>query len=172
MDDCDDPNFSPIIMIIKFPHLRYLSAKNRPENTNLEVDIKLLQEMLKFASVQPHSLPIQYVHVYHYQMDVEPHLQAYQKTWNKLSQHGHVQLDIRICDHMDALTHQPCQRIVCTTAQCWSCGYHFNHCWKCVSICDGCKIKRIPPLANDNQAKLKHQRKRIEQETDEFSVFA
>lgn len=220
MDDCDDADLSPIIMLIKFPHLRKLSARNRKENTNFEVDIKLLQEMLKYGSVKPNSLPIEKLNIYHYYMDFEPHLLAYQKTWNKLSIHPHVELDIRHCGYLPEdqreteleqelslleqriqrlqmqqdgqsrhrLIHeQPddlglrrrvdrCQRILCVDAQCWSCGYHFEHCWKCVPVCQGCKIKRIPPMANDNQIRLKHRRQfqpkqQIMADEDEFSVF-
>lgn len=216
MDDSDDADLSPIIMLIKFPHLRKLSARNRKENTNLEVDIKLLQEMLKFGSVKPNSLPIEKLNIYHYYMDFEPHLSAYQKTWNKLSIHPHVELDVRYCgylpedqketelerelslleqriqrlqmqqDSRQRVTQQPdapelrrmdrCQRVLCTTAQCWSCGYHFEHCWKCVPVCAGCNIKRIPPMANDNQIRLKHRRQakpqnQIKADEDEFSVF-
>lgn len=224
MDDCDDADLSPIVMLIKFPHLRKLSARNRKENTNLEVDIKLLQEMLKFGTIKPNSLPIEKLNIYHYYMDFEPHLQAYQKTWNKLSIHPHVELDIRHCDylpedqketeleqelslleqriqrlqmqqtgHSSRLTSQQqqtddsrllpprrierCQRILCIDAHCWSCGYHFEHCWKCVPVCQGCKIKRIPPMANDNQIRLKHRRRQfllkqqVKADEDEFSVF-
>lgn len=222
MDDNDDSYFSPIIMLIKFPNLRRLSAKNRKDNTNLEVDIKILQEMLKFESVKPKSLPIEKLNIYHYYMDFEPHLLAYQKTWNKLSMHPHVELDIRTCGHLpedqkenelerelslleqriqrlqmqqdgrqrvtpsisDHQSAQRCQRIVCTTAQCWSCGYRFEYCWKCVSVCDGCKARRIPPIANDNQMRLKAKQQiktrtmsgitttsAIDFEEDDFSVF-
>ncbi|CAO3623374.1 unnamed protein product [Mucor fragilis] len=219
MDDSDDADLSPIIMLIKFPHLRKLSARNRKENTNLEVDIKLLQEMLKFGSVKPNSLPIEKINIYHYYMDFEPHLLAYQKTWNKLSIHPHVELDIRHCgflpedqketeleqelslleqriqrlqmqqqSRLTSEQQQPddptlqrrvdrCQRILCVDAQCWSCGHHFEHCWKCVPVCQGCKIKRIPPMANDNQIRLKHRRRQFQPkhqdmaDEDDFSVF-
>ncbi|KAI8096142.1 hypothetical protein BDF21DRAFT_354239 [Thamnidium elegans] len=218
MDDNDDPDFSPIIMLIKFPNLRKLSATNRKENTNLEVDIKLLQEMLKFDSVKPKSLPIEKISIYHYYMDYEPHLEAYQKTWNKLSIHPHVELDIKLCAYLPedqrenqlekelSLLEQriqriqvqqdngrprkndsnenndlyqnidKCRRIMSVTAQCWSCGHHFDHCWKCVPVCEGCKIKRIPPMANDNQIRLKNRRRilpknQLVADEDDFSVF-
>lgn len=225
MDDNDDPDFSPIIMLIKFPNLRKLSATNRKENTNLEVDIKLLQEMLKFNSVKPGSLPIEKINIYHYYMDYEPHLTSYQKTWNRLSMHPHVELDIKICGYLPedqrenelerelSLLEQRiqrlqmqqqenngrqrhtttpgtddnssgelyrnidrCQRIMCVTAACWSCGYHFERCWKCVPVCGGCQIKRIPPMANDNQIRLKNRRRALPKQQlvadeDDFSVF-
>lgn len=220
MDDNDDPDFSPIIMLIKFPHLRKLSAKHRKENTNLEVDIKLLQEMLKFKDVKPGSLPIEKLNIYHYYMDYEPHLATYQKTWNKISIHPHVELDIKICGYLPpdqkenelerelTLLEQriqrlqtqengrsphrtrqtednphplfqnidKCQRIMCVTAQCWACGHPFDRCWKCVPVCEGCKIKRIPPMANDNQIRLKNRRKitpknQLVADEDDFSVF-
>ncbi|KAI9478580.1 MAG: hypothetical protein EXX96DRAFT_482807 [Benjaminiella poitrasii] len=216
MDDSDDADLSPIIMLIKFPHLRKLSARNRKENTNLEVDIKLLQEMMKFGSVKIGTLPIEKLNIYHYYMDFEPHLLAYQKTWNKLSIHPHVELDIRTCGYLpedqkeeelerelslleqriqrlqmqqdrmhQRITPLPdteyrqvnrCQRIVSVDAQCWSCGYNFEHCWKCVPLCGGCNLKRIPPMANDNQIRLKKRRqndlkKQIMADEDDFSVF-
>ncbi|KAI8640991.1 hypothetical protein BD408DRAFT_224062 [Parasitella parasitica] len=217
MDDNDDADLSPIIMLIKFPLLRKLSAKNRKENTNLEVDIKLLQEMLKFESLKPNSLPIEKLNIYHYYMDFEPHLLAYQKTWNKLSIHPHVELDIKHCGYLpedqketeleqelslleqriqrlqmqqeehnrqeqwpgdSRLQHRVdrCQRILCVEAQCWSCGYRFEHCWKCVPVCQGCKGKRIPPMANDNQIRLRYRRQfqpthQVMADEDEFSVF-
>jgi hypothetical protein len=152
-------------------------------------------------------------------MDFEPHLSAYQRTWNKLSMHPHVELDIRICGYLpedqrenelerelslleqrirrlqmqqdgerrfteqhqqspnSPIIADKCQRILCTTAKCWSCGYPFNHCWKCVPVCEGCNIKRIPPMANDNQIRLKNRRQiqpksQVMADEDDFSVFA
>ncbi|ORE19250.1 hypothetical protein BCV71DRAFT_263157 [Rhizopus microsporus] len=193
MDDCDDPDLSPLIMLIKFPNLRVLSARNRKDTTNIEVDIKLLQEMLKFGHIKPKSLPIE-------------------RTWNRLSIHPHVELDIKICGYIsedekeneierdlslleqqirrlqmqlnngrptpseDVYTER-CQRIISVHASCWSCGYHFERCFRCVSVCNGCGLKRIPPMANDNQLRLKQRQQRAAYrqpalvDEDEFSVF-
>lgn len=213
MDDCDDPDLSPLIMLIKFPNLRILSAINRKETLNLEVDIKLLQEMLRFEQIKPKSLPIEKVNIYHYYMDYETHLDVYQRTWNRISMHSNVALDIKICGYLpqdqdeDELERElslleqriqklqmqqnnrrptqteevqisRCQRIVSVSAQCWYCGYHFNRCWRCVPVCEGCQLKRMPPMANDNQIRLKN-RKKISMaahqtaiaDEDDFSVF-
>jgi hypothetical protein len=216
MDDNDDAFFSPIIMFVKFPNLQRLRARNRRDNTNLEIDIKLLQEMMKFDRLKPGTLLIEKLSIYHYYMDYEPHLPLFQKTLNKLSIHPHVELDIRACGYLpddqkeNELEHElslleqrinrlqmeldggrprnrsdedasfrkvdRCQRIVCVDAQCWSCGYRFDRCWKCVPVCGGCHIKRMPPMANDNQIRLKKRiqnkvSSQIKADEDAFSVF-
>ncbi|CAO3659681.1 unnamed protein product [Rhizopus stolonifer] len=202
MDNCDDPDISPLVMLIKFPNLKKISAMNRKETTHLLVDIKLLQEMLMFEQIRPKSLPIERINIYHYFMDYETHLDAYQRTWDRISIHPHVQLDIKICGYLAQETElerelslleqriqmleiqqqedrpmqntqntSRCQRIVKVDAQCWSCGYPFDTCWKCTPICEGCKSKRIPPAANDNQIRLKSRKKVQTNTVDEFSVF-
>ncbi|KAI8980940.1 hypothetical protein BDB01DRAFT_724378 [Pilobolus umbonatus] len=199
MDNVDDPDLSPIIMIIKFPNIQVLSAKNRKENTNLEVDIKLLQEMLKHGGVKPKSLPIRSINVYHHYMDYEPYISTYQDTWNRLSIHSQVEMDIRQCgysltlmqlnnmsisstdhninhdDNSTDVTVDECHRIISTNAQCWCCGYHFDKCWKCESLCMGCNSKRLTPSANDIQIKIKSQRHKTHThliaDEEDFSVF-
>lgn len=198
MDGCDDAHFSPIIMLIKFPNLRVLSASNRPENTNLEVDIKVLQEMLREEKLKLGELHIEKLNIYNHQMDYETHLVTYQRLWNRLSKGSKVELDIRHCQHVigssidqvnlderirqlaieqSHSTGNKCQRIIKIGSKCWSCGFEFDSCWKCEPICKGCKLKRIPPLANDNQLKLKYKRHQFKQQIDnkadkdEFSVF-
>lgn len=188
MNGCDDAHFSPIIMLIKFPNLRILSASNRPENTNFEVDIKLLQEMLIGKTIKSGELPLERLNIYNHQMDYETHFTTFSRLWNKLSKHGKVELDIRQCGHAienDNIEERirqlalsgpyKCQRIMKIDSKCWSCGFEFDACWKCEPICQGCKLKRIPPLANDNQIKLKsrryHQLPADKADEDEFSVF-
>lgn len=98
MDGNDDAMISPIIMLVKFPRLRHLSTRHRRFNTSLEVDSKMIQELLKNGTLQPHSLALESVNVYHHYMSTEPHLDTFQRTLNRLSRNKHVQLDIRECD--------------------------------------------------------------------------
>ncbi|KAI7878781.1 hypothetical protein K492DRAFT_208776 [Lichtheimia hyalospora FSU 10163] len=98
MDGNDDAMISPIIMLVKFPQLRHLSTRHRRFNTNLEVDSKMIQELLKNGTLKPHSLALESVNVYHHYMSTEPHLDTFQRTLNRLSRNQYVQLDIRECD--------------------------------------------------------------------------
>lgn len=98
MDGNDDAMISPIIMLVKFPQLRHLSTRHRRFNTSLEVDSKMIQELLKNGTLQPNSLDLESVNVYHHYMSTEPHLDTFQRTLNRISRHQHVKLDIRECD--------------------------------------------------------------------------
>ncbi|KAI8987886.1 hypothetical protein BDF20DRAFT_852683 [Mycotypha africana] len=206
MDGMDDADLSPIVMLIKFPNLRRLSARYRKKTTDLEVDVKLLQEMLKFGTIKPKSLPLTEVRVYHFNMDFEPHLTAYQKTLNKVSVFPKVKLDIRPCgfiqtvgngsgsnlnpavmnndrqlqgenDQREQLSDLPqdsieeCQRIISKSEQCWSCGFLFRYCWICVPVCDSCKVRRVPPLANDKQRLSRSKQWVSVANDDDFKVF-
>ncbi|KAI8366739.1 uncharacterized protein BYT42DRAFT_587724 [Radiomyces spectabilis] len=74
-----------------------------------------------------------------------------------------------------------CQRIINIGMACWACDHVFVHCWICQPRCSGCHIKRIPPLANQQQRKLREKQRKLiaqrnrapekEEELDEFSVF-
>ncbi|ORZ11427.1 hypothetical protein BCR42DRAFT_99792 [Absidia repens] len=110
MNGTDDSMISPIVMMVKFPRMLRLSAKQRRFNTNLETDTKILQELIKRGSLQPGSLALRHLDIYHYYMDYEPHLDAYQRTLDRLCV-DKVELDIRRCydppstleDQMDEL---------------------------------------------------------------------
>ncbi|KAI9314812.1 hypothetical protein BX666DRAFT_1963800 [Dichotomocladium elegans] len=160
MDGNDDSMISPLIMLVKFPNLKRLSARYRRFNTDLKVDTKLLQEMLKSGQLQPNSLPLERMDIYHYYMAHEPHLDVFSRTLDRLSFNDHVQLDIKECgrarsttdeliDALDNLNLMACTRIVATDARCCVCGYNFVKCWLCESNCPGCRSKRLPPLVND-----------------------
>ncbi|KAI8141919.1 hypothetical protein BJV82DRAFT_714394 [Fennellomyces sp. T-0311] len=186
MDGNDDPNnINFIIMLVKFPELRHLSARHRRFNTNLEADTKVLQELLKNGTLKPHSIPLERADIYHYYMNNEPHLGSFQKTLNRISKFP-VRLDIRVCskspssqtleEAMANVTIAECNRIVSTEASCWACQYRFQRCWICESTCVGCQRKRLPPQANDQKRrhvsleKKAAELRQIELD-DEFSVF-
>lgn len=176
MDGNDSADISPIVMLVKFPNLRTLSARHRRFNTNIEADAKVLQDMIRNKQLQPGTLPLERVNLYHYNMMHEPHLAAFQRTLNRLSKHDAVSLDIRPCcdngslvDTMQRLhlDGPGCARVVSDEARCWACGYRFTYCFICSPTCPGCRGKRLPPLANDQKIG-----KRDEPEDDpDFSVF-
>ncbi|KAI9260223.1 hypothetical protein BY458DRAFT_478444 [Sporodiniella umbellata] len=174
MDDCDDPDFSPLVMLMKFPSLKCISATHRKQTTNLLVDIKFLQDMLKFGRILPGSLPIERLNLYHHSMEYEEFLDTYQKTWNRISSHPHVQLDIRTCNHPIEQNHPSsppgCLRIIQSGARCWSCRSPFDTCYRCVPLCSGCQKRRIPPAANEQQTQLK-QKIKLDSVQDDFSLF-
>ncbi|KAI8328794.1 hypothetical protein BC941DRAFT_406361 [Chlamydoabsidia padenii] len=168
MDGTDDSMISPIVMLVKFPRLRILSAKHRRFNTNLETDTKILQELIKQGKITNGTLSLEQLMLYHYYMDNEPHLDAFQRTLDRLTNSQEVQLDIRRCYdpsletlinthlRLDPSSHGVgCLRIISRDALCWNCHVHLDRCWKCEPRCKGCKAKRLPPLANDNQRKQK-----------------
>jgi hypothetical protein len=200
MDGCDDSHFSPIVMLAKFPNLQKLSAANRPENTNLEMDIKLLQEMLNEKTLNAGEFQLTKLNIHHYQMEYEVYHATYQRLLNKLSAGANVELDIRPCGNHEPVgddvfarvaqmitmrnhgveEDNTCQRIIKKDSRCWSCGYVFGACWKCEVKCNGCQLKRIPPLPNDNQIKLKTRKhwatipvaNNAEDEEDLFRLFS
>ncbi|KAI7867367.1 hypothetical protein BDF14DRAFT_1726473 [Spinellus fusiger] len=97
MDGTDDSMFSPLIMLVKFPSLRRLSAKYRRFNTRLEADTKVLQEMLRQGTLQPGTFELESIEIYHPYMTHEPQLEVFQKTLQRLSRHSWVDVDIRKC---------------------------------------------------------------------------
>ncbi|CAO3635691.1 unnamed protein product [Cunninghamella echinulata] len=178
MDNTDDSMISPIVMIIKFPNLKFLSAKHRRFNTNLNADTKVLQEFLREGTLKEKSLSLQHFNIYHHFMDNEPYLDAFQKTINRLSRYDHVQLDIRRCSEFtnnssvleqlsqlnlyingNNLTqtngnwegYNGCTKIISNSSRCWKCDNLFTRCWNCQPFCLKCKIKRLPTIANDHQ---------------------
>ncbi|CAO3588314.1 unnamed protein product [Absidia cylindrospora] len=192
MNGTDDSMISPIVMLVKFPNMLRLSAKHRRFTTNLETDTKILQELIKRASLQPASLALRHLDIYHYYMEHEPHLDAYQRTLDRLCK-DKVELDIRRCydasmvDQMDQLqlesgptTEQYCTRIISRTEQCYACQTLLTRCWHCVSHCTQCKTKRLPPLANAHQHKQRQQKRTLLETNmaimdpdlkDQFSLF-
>ncbi|KAI8076349.1 uncharacterized protein BX664DRAFT_389676 [Halteromyces radiatus] len=192
MDGTDDSMISPIVMMVKFPRMQKLSAKHRRFNTNLEADTKILQELMKRGSLEENSLALEQLDIYHYYMDQEPHLDVYQKTLNRLSQHGKVSLDVRRCkewngersrrsidipqqqeeeilEQLDDLNihrdNNYCHKVISTTATCWKCDYEFKRCWHCVTHCTQCRSVRLPPLANDNSRKQLKLRSQQDEDT-------
>ncbi|KAI9472950.1 hypothetical protein BDB00DRAFT_215320 [Zychaea mexicana] len=189
MDGNDDANISFIIMFVKFPELRHLSARYRRFSTNVEADTKVLQELLKNGTLKPHSIPLERVNIYHYYFNTEPHLDAFQKTLNRISKFP-VHLDIRRCyvpttttttttssngdgdarqqeqqrsleEAMEGVSiSEACYNIVSKEAQCWACLHSFERCWKCESICAACQRTRLPPLANDQKLQDFQRRRR------------
>ncbi|KAG2223377.1 hypothetical protein INT45_002872 [Circinella minor] len=190
LDGNDDANISWIIMLVKFPQLRHLSARYRRFSTNIETDTRLLQELYKGGTLKPHSIPLERVDMYHYYFTSEPHLEAFQRTLDRISKVP-VQLDIRLCsmvpkeerqqqqqqsqnplvimeqtmEEMTISSSNECQNIIAKEAYCWACLYPFEGCWKCEPICNGCQKRRLPPLANDQKLQdLQRQQKQQERQ--------
>ncbi|KAF9400446.1 hypothetical protein BGX21_004282 [Mortierella sp. AD011] len=59
MDSTDSPHFpSPLVMLIKFPHLQVLSSRYRRQQTSLITDMLTLKDMLRNGDILPHSLEL------------------------------------------------------------------------------------------------------------------
>ncbi|KAF9197617.1 hypothetical protein BGZ49_001860 [Haplosporangium sp. Z 27] len=59
MDSTDSPQFpSPLVMLIKFPHLQVLSSRYRRKQTSLTTDAHTLKDMLRNGDILPHSLEL------------------------------------------------------------------------------------------------------------------
>ncbi|KAG0188525.1 hypothetical protein DFQ28_004732 [Apophysomyces sp. BC1034] len=80
MDHTDDSMLSPIVMLVKFPHLKYLSARYRSSNTDLGADAKVLQEHLNCGTFQPQSLALKRLNIYHYNMSSETYFENPEST--------------------------------------------------------------------------------------------
>ncbi|KAI9029676.1 hypothetical protein CLU79DRAFT_716317 [Phycomyces nitens] len=180
MDGTDDSMFSPLVMLVKFPNMRRLCARNRRFNTKLKQDTKALLDMIKAGTIGWNTFELEAIEIYHHYMTTEPYLQVFQKTLQRLSRHPSVSIDIRMCGDesekdnkgklkyqliyplcisrlpiaTDDILDQPsqaCQRIVSKTAKCWACNHHFRKCWMCAPICGGCNSRRLPPMVNDQK---------------------
>jgi hypothetical protein len=169
MDSFDDPMISPIVMLVKFPNLRHIRARNRRYTTSIESDAKVLQEFLNQGKITEHSLKLETYELYHPYMNEERMLRRFQTTLNALARSGSVELDIRQCSHTadpvpvleDATNDTPpedirpanlslqCRRIICKSAKCWACGEPEVFCYQCVDKCAKCGLRRLPPFVND-----------------------
>ncbi|KAK3822846.1 MAG: hypothetical protein J3Q66DRAFT_330259 [Benniella sp.] len=66
MDGTDSPQFpSPLVMLIKFPHLEVLSSRYRRKQTGLTTDIHTLKSMLRDGDIAPHSLRLRRWDIFH-----------------------------------------------------------------------------------------------------------
>ncbi|KAF9439169.1 hypothetical protein BGZ76_010068 [Entomortierella beljakovae] len=66
MDSTDSPQFpSPLVMLIKFPHLEVLSSRYRRKQTSLNTDAYTLRDMLKNGDIVPHSLKLKRWDLFH-----------------------------------------------------------------------------------------------------------
>ncbi|KAI8068559.1 hypothetical protein BC940DRAFT_353130, partial [Gongronella butleri] len=181
MDDMDDSMISPLVMLIKFPHLQHLSARQRRLNTNLEADSKILQEWIKGGLLVPGSLSLERLDLFHYNMaSDEPFLELFEKTVNRISKNS-VTLDIKRCGYPKQHTSLPsetedglsqddrlCKQIIDRFARCWACDAPQQYCWQCTIKCAGCGTNRLPPVANDNQRRTRTAKSA---KVDEFGLF-
>ncbi|KAF9917070.1 hypothetical protein BX616_002008 [Lobosporangium transversale] len=72
MDATDSPQFpSPLVMLVKFPHLEILSARYRRKQTSLATDTHTLKDMLRNGDFMPHSLKLRRWNVFHPYMTKE-----------------------------------------------------------------------------------------------------
>ncbi|KAF9116663.1 hypothetical protein BGX27_000582 [Mortierella sp. AM989] len=66
MDSTDSPHFpSPLVMLIKFPHLQVLSSRYRRKQTSLTTDAHILKDMLRNGDIMPHSLELRRWDIFH-----------------------------------------------------------------------------------------------------------
>jgi hypothetical protein len=169
MDGFDDPMISPIVMIVKFPNLRHIAARNRRYTTSVETDTKVLHEFLNSGKISQHSLKLETYQLYHPYMIEERTLRRFQSTLNALTLNASVELDIRQCSHiaepvpimdndLDATADEDnrqvqspveCRRIVRKGAKCWACGEPEEYCYQCVEKCANCGLRRLPPFVSD-----------------------
>ncbi|KAH8554006.1 hypothetical protein BGW37DRAFT_421437 [Umbelopsis sp. PMI_123] len=169
MDGFDDPMISPIVMIVKFPNLRHIGARNRRYTTSIDTDTKVLHEFLSNGKISKHSLKLESYQLYNPYMNEERTFRRFQSTLNALASNGSVELDIRQCsyitepvpimdDDLDATAVEDgrqirspveCRRIIRKGAKCWACGEPEEYCYKCVNKCSNCGLRRLPPFVND-----------------------
>ncbi|KAG2180511.1 hypothetical protein INT44_003515 [Umbelopsis vinacea] len=169
MDGFDDPMISPIVMLVKFPNLRHIAARNRRYTTSIETDTKVLHEFLNSGKISQHSLKLETYQLYHPYMIEERTLRRFQSTLNALAVSGSVELDIRQCSHisepvpiiddeLDATADEgnrqakspvECRRIIRKGAKCWACGEPEEYCYQCIDKCANCGLRRLPPFVND-----------------------
>ncbi|KAF9427811.1 hypothetical protein BGZ94_004102 [Podila epigama] len=72
MDGTDTVYFpSPLVMMIKFPHLRVLSSRYRRNETSLVRETNLLKGMLKNGTFTPHGLQLRQWDIFHPYMTKE-----------------------------------------------------------------------------------------------------
>lgn len=72
MDGTDSPQFpSPLVMLIKFPHLEVLSSRYRRKQTGVTTDIHTLKSMLREGDIAPHSLQLRRWDIFHPYMTKE-----------------------------------------------------------------------------------------------------
>lgn len=103
MDGTDDSMISPLVMLVKFPRLRILSAKHRRFNTNLQADTKLLRDFLMRNRLK--GITLERYSFYHHYMDTEPHMEEFHSMLESLcetsgchdDERRQVQLDIKRC---------------------------------------------------------------------------
>ncbi|KAG0049501.1 hypothetical protein BGZ83_005721 [Gryganskiella cystojenkinii] len=103
MDSTDSRHFpSPLVMLIKFPHLQVLSSRYRRAQTSLNTDTHTLKDMLRNGEVRPHSLELRRWDIFHPYMTVEDVvgfktiLDAISKVGQEPDSPG-VVLDIKTC---------------------------------------------------------------------------
>ncbi|GJJ74895.1 hypothetical protein EMPS_07253 [Entomortierella parvispora] len=66
MDSTDSPHFpSPLVMLIKFPHLEILSSRYRRGQTSLNTDTHTLKDMLRNGDIGEHSLKLRRWDIFH-----------------------------------------------------------------------------------------------------------
>ncbi|KAL0076180.1 hypothetical protein F4703DRAFT_1325384 [Phycomyces blakesleeanus] len=193
MDSTDDSMFSPLVMLVKFPNLHRLYARNRRFNTKIKEDTKALLDMIKSGTIKLKTFELERIEIYHHYMTTEPYLEVFQRTIQRLSRHPSVYIDIRMCGDVseqqgtqpktqtqtqtqtqtletDQLnptqSSPPCQKIVSKVAKCWACDYHFKQCWMCAPFCGGCNSRRLPPMVNDQKKQQNLINQRLLQQTN------
>lgn len=167
MDGVDDPySPDPVVMVFKFPNLRYLSATSRRRTTSLKTLTQILRGILTEGSIPAGSLALRVLRIHHDYMDDKERVVPLAAVLAKLAGEK-IELDIREC------AHKGCRTVVkVEPAVCGGCRREEERCWKCVDRCEGCGRRRFPPyVKNQNALGLSEGGKVVEEEEDMYSVF-
>lgn len=99
MDGTDSMHFpSPLVMIIKFPHLHILSSRYRRNQTSIVRETDLLKDMLRNGSIAEHGLQLRRWDIFHPYMTQDEGVVAFKHILDLISNVGKgVALDIKRC---------------------------------------------------------------------------
>ncbi|RUS17844.1 hypothetical protein BC937DRAFT_89424 [Endogone sp. FLAS-F59071] len=113
MDGVDD-HFSPdpVVMIYKFPNLRYLSATSRRRTTSLMALTQMLRDTLEGGSIPAGSLALRVLRIHHDYMDNKERVEPLAAVLAKLAGER-IELDIRECAHKGCKTVVKVKPAVC-----------------------------------------------------------
>ncbi|ORZ28173.1 hypothetical protein BCR41DRAFT_280433, partial [Lobosporangium transversale] len=175
MDATDSPQFpSPLVMLVKFPHLEILSARYRRKQTSLATDTHTLKDMLRNGDFMPHSLKLRRWNVFHPYMTKED-VTGFKQILDAIAIVSTQARDEDSTNNDSALTEQTsgrisgvqldiessqsCSNIVWELERCRMCDAPQDRCWHCVWKCVTCGEERAPPYIN-HQTALERQRRR------------
>ncbi|KAG0083482.1 hypothetical protein BGZ92_010747 [Podila epicladia] len=99
MDGTDSMHFpSPLVMIIKFPHLQVLSSRYRRNQTSIVRETDLLKDMLRNGSIVKHGLQLRRWDIFHPYMTKDEGVVPFKHILHLISDVDNgVTLDIKRC---------------------------------------------------------------------------